>query len=250
MIEERGARSEERGANATARQRSPLAPRPSLFAPRCSPLALRPGGLELTDRALAHCALPEGARVWDVGCGYGETVAHLSQRGFRAGGVDLSLARLVEARTRAGEACFAQASAMALPCASASLDAVFAECVWSVCAGGRALAEWHRALRPGGWLALTDVYARHAMALPLECATSCWGGLPIERDVRDALKDAGFETMAWEDHVAALNAYAAQMIWRQGSLAPLLGVGADQPDAQAALKAARPSYFLLVARKR
>jgi len=56
--------------------------------------------------------------------------------------------------------------------------------------------------------------------------------------------------MAWEDHVAALNAYAAQMIWRQGSLAPLLGVGADQPDAQAALKAARPSYFLLVARKR
>ncbi len=88
------------------------------------------------------------------------------------------------------------------------------------------------------------------MALPLGCATSCWGGLPIERDVRDALDDAGFEIVLWEDHVTALNTYAAQLIWSQGSLAPLLGVGADQPDAQAALKAARPSYFLLVARKR
>lgn len=243
MIEERGASHEERTL-----PRGIV--RPSPFAPRCSPLALRPGGLELTDRALAHCVLPESARVWDVGCGNGETVAHLAQRGFRAGGVDLSLARLVEARTRAGEARFAQASATTLPCAGASLDAVFAECVWSICAGGGALAEWHRALRPGGWLALTDVYARHPVVLPLDGATSCWGGLPLERDVRDALDDAGFETMAWEDHVAALNAYVAQMIWNQGSLAPVLGVGADQPDAQAALKAARPSYFLLVARKR
>lgn len=243
MIEERGTRSEERTLPRDIA-------RPSLVAPRSSSLALRPGGLELTDRALAHCALPEGARVWDVGCGNGETVAHLAQRGFRAEGVDLSLARLAEARTRVGEARFAQASAMALPCATASLDAVFAECVWSICAGSGALVEWHRALRQGGRLALTDVYASHAMALPLECATSCWVGLPIERDVRDALDDAGFETMAWEDHVAALNAYAAQMIWNQGSLAPVLGVGADQPEAQAALRAARPSYFLLVAQKR
>lgn len=239
MIEERGARSVERGLE-----------RPSLHATRPTLHALRPGGLELTDRALEHCALPDGARVWDVGCGSGETVAHLTQRGFRAGGVDLARARLMEARTRSGETRFAQASAAALPCASASLDAVFAECVWSICAGGRALAEWHRALRPGGWLALTDVYARNSNALPLNCATSCWGGLPIERDVRDALEDAGFETMAWEDHVAALKTYAAQLIWNQGSLAPLLGVGADQPEAQATLKAARPSYFLLVARKR
>lgn len=237
MIEERAARGEARTL-------------PRDIAPRSSPLALRPGGLDLTDRALAHCALPKGARVWDVGCGNGETVAHLARHGYRAGGVDLSRARLVEARTRAGETRFAQASAMALPCATTSLDAVFAECVWSICAGSGALVEWHRALRQGGWLALTDVYARHAMAMPPECATSCWGGLPIERDVLDALDAAGFETMAWEDHVAALNVYAAQMIWNQGSLASVLGVGADRPEAQAALKAARPSYFLLVARKR
>ncbi len=242
MIEGRGAKGEGRVLPRV---------RASLIAPRPSPLALRPGGLELTDRALAHCALQQGSRVWDVGCGNGETVAHLARHGFRTGGVDLSLTRLAEARTRDGEARFAQASATALPCADDSLDAVFAECVWSICAAEGALADWHRALRPGGWLVLTDVYARNPLALPVSCATtSCWGGLPIERDVRNALENAGFETVLWEDHAAALNAYVAQLIWNQGSLAPLLGVGADQPDAQAALKAARPSYFLLVAQKR
>ena len=30
---------------------------------------IRPGGLALTDRALALCQLPAGARVLDVGCG-------------------------------------------------------------------------------------------------------------------------------------------------------------------------------------
>ena len=41
---------------------------------RCGRLPDRPsglGGLTLTDRALALCGLPEGARVLDVGCGVG-----------------------------------------------------------------------------------------------------------------------------------------------------------------------------------
>ena len=41
---------------------------------------LRPGGLELTDRIVALARLPRGARVLDVGCGSGATVAHLADR--------------------------------------------------------------------------------------------------------------------------------------------------------------------------
>ena len=50
-----------------------------------------------------------------------------------------------------------------LPFADASLDGLIAECVLSTLADpARALAEWRRALKPGGRLALSDVYSRAA----------------------------------------------------------------------------------------
>ena len=48
----------------------------------------RPGGFELTDRALALARLSAGARVLDVGCGLGASVAHLVDHcGLRAVGL-------------------------------------------------------------------------------------------------------------------------------------------------------------------
>ena len=50
---------------------------------------IRPGGLELTDRALAYCALPVGSRLLDVGCGPAASSAHLvNHYGFDAIGLD------------------------------------------------------------------------------------------------------------------------------------------------------------------
>ncbi len=236
--EEGGERREERGSAPS-----------SLLSP---PASLRPGGLTLTDRALAFAALPVGARVWDVGCGTGATTAHLARLGLRASGLDLSRARLAEARAHQPTLGFVRGSADALPCADASLDAVLAECTWSVCApAGDTLAEWNRVLRPGGRLVLSDVYAREPAApMPDLAATACWRRLPGEVEIWATLQGHGFDIQLWEDHAPALKAYAAQLIWNHGSLAPLLGRGADQPETRAALNATRPSYFLLVARKR
>lgn len=46
---------------------------------------LRPGGVELTERGLTHCAFGVGERVADLGCGPGVTLALLAERGLSRG---------------------------------------------------------------------------------------------------------------------------------------------------------------------
>jgi len=88
---------------------------------------IRPGGLALTDEALALAALPAGASVLDVGCGAGATVAHLAARhGLAAFGLDLSRA-LLGSHPRAN-APLVQGRGEQLPIASGRLDAIVAEC--------------------------------------------------------------------------------------------------------------------------
>ena len=61
---------------------------------------LRPGGVELTERGLTHCAFGVGERVADLGCGPGVTLALLAERGLSPVGMDRSAAMLQEAERR------------------------------------------------------------------------------------------------------------------------------------------------------
>lgn len=138
--------------------------------------ALRPGGVVLTWRALELARqltnLPHNARVVDLGCGPGETVALLREGGMAAVGLDLSASLLDEAWARNGRMPLIQAdagagaeSAPGLPLRTASLDGVFCECVLSVLPGRQdVLAEVARVLRPGGVLVWTDLYVRPGRA--------------------------------------------------------------------------------------
>lgn len=99
-------------------------------------------------------ALPPGAAILDIGCGGGLTVGHLLQCGYAATGIDCDPAAL-----EADNPALSVAQATALPCPDGSLDGIFAECTLSVCGDAPAvLAECARALRPGGYLLLSDVY--------------------------------------------------------------------------------------------
>lgn len=194
----------------------------------------RPGGLALTDRALALCALPRGARALDVGCGSGGVCAHLrEQHSLAAIGLDAVLSAL---RIPARLLPRVQALGEALPFPAASLDLVLAECSLSLFPDpGRAVAESRRCLRPGGWLIVSDLYARSA-------APSAPGTTPLwtATELRGLVADTGFELMAWEDHTPALKSFAAQWLFTHGALPPLSG--ALDP-------AARPGYGLLIARR-
>jgi SAM-dependent methyltransferase len=192
---------------------SGCAPSPAPYAALPAGCELRPGGTALTDRALAACALPPGARLLDVGCGTGATLEHLAGLGYRAAGLDPSELLLERARRRNPRLELVRGRAERLPWPERSLDGVLCECVLSLLEQpGRALDEFRRVLRPGGHLVLSDLYRRGAAG----------SGLAGRAELEDQLAARGFRLLLWEDHTRALQELAARMVLASpGSLATL-----------------------------
>jgi ubiquinone/menaquinone biosynthesis C-methylase UbiE len=202
---------------------------------------MRPGGLELTDRALALCSLPPGARVLDVGCGLAGSVERLIARyGLAAVGFDPSAALLCSPGR--GHLPLAQAVGTHLPLAAGQVDLVLAECSLSLMGDvDCALREFRRVLRAEGWLALNDVYARRAPPGP------CSGGAMTQDFLLERLDTNGFALVLWEDHAEALKRFVAQHLWSGGSLEELWGCA--RPPARQAGAGRGAGYYLLIARK-
>lgn len=116
------------------------------------------GGEERGDQIGADVAalLDPTKRVVEVGVGTGVISLALRKRGFDCVGVDISMEMLKRAQRRLGPR-VAQADAMALPIAGASVDQIV--CVWvlhCVADVSETFAEIARALRPGGRCFVVD----------------------------------------------------------------------------------------------
>lgn len=191
----------------------------------------RPGGLELTRRALAHCALPPGAHVLDVGCGAGATVALLRSLGHNAYGIDLNAPTDRPALVRG--------DATALPFADATLDAVLFECSLSKMAHPeKALAEARRVLKPAGCLVVSDLFAQGREA----DFTGLLGRVRPWAAIRAQVESTGFATLLFEEHPEALAACWGQMVFHHGPDAAQEAMGGTAEE----LRAARCGYFLAV----
>lgn len=218
---------------------------------------IRPGGLDLTGRAVDFCRFPPGARLADVGCGVGATVEYLRQnRQLDAIGMEISSRLLKEGRRRDETLPLVQAGAEQLPCGDESLDGVLCECVLSLLPEpGRALREFHRILRPGGHLILSDMYLRSPGGADIfkeQSADGCLqGALPRHRMVT-MIHEAGFTILRWEDHSAFLKELAARLILAHGSMEEFWDKTKSTGcpgGMQQLLTDARPGYYLLIARK-
>lgn len=176
---------------------------------------LRPGGLELTDKALSWCALSRAARVLDVGCGTNAAVAHLRQRyGYRAIGID---------RRGAGGHCI-RALAESLPVKDTSCDCVLCECVLSLMPDPeQSLREMHRVLAPAGSLILSDIYDRSQAGQVPELLSRC-----------------GFSVFFWQDHTRSLREFAAAAALQGRPVDACLPAGLSPRQA---------GYYLAIARK-
>ena len=193
----------------------------------------RPGGLKLTEQALAHCRLVPGAAILDIGCGAGATLALLSSRGMHPLGLDLSDLLLAEASRCAP---VIKADACRLPIRGNRMDAVFLECVLCLLNNqGVALAESYRSLKPGGFLILSTAWIRpHGLAT-------------LEKQVRET----GFSIEHKEDHSRELVEMGIRLVWALGSgecMHRLL----TPPGCTADMEGAghnKYGYVLLIARK-
>jgi arsenite methyltransferase len=220
--------------------------------------AVRPGGLALTERALAFCRLPAGARVLDVGCGAGATVEFLCQAHHHACfGVDTSSLLLREGMERSPNLGLLRGTAENLPFPDRCFSALFCECVLSLLHdSAEPLKEFARVLNPGGFLILSDVYARMpegALSLrhmPVRC---CIKGAVGRSRIVAMVEESGLEPVIWEDHSTLLKQLAARLIFSFGSLNAFWAStcsGEDPGSIQETVRRARPGYYLLIARRK
>jgi SAM-dependent methyltransferase len=235
---------------------------------------LRPGGLTLTRRALELCAFPPRARIMDVACGLGATLGLLSSLGFAAIGIDSDPAMAAKASTRGPVAI---SSMEDLPFGDGLADGMFCECALSLASSRiKALKEFHRVLRPGGLLVLSDVVVSAPDPAEMLSASllgreqpglypdweeragperegeseepqeaSCLSlAITVEENLA-LLRAAGLTPIVVEDHRMALKALAAALVWAYGKkgLDELSELGAGAADEELAK---RLGYALII----
>ena len=141
--------------------------------------AWRPGGVELTRRALAWCTsaglLAPGGLVLDLGSGAGATLHLLTQMGYRAVGLDKHAeAGLPVDAAPSADVRIVQADLERPPLTADSCDCIVCECVLSLLHNPlAALRAACRALRPGGVMVVSDLMLRPGYERP--GSTGCSG---------------------------------------------------------------------------
>ncbi|KGQ42991.1 hypothetical protein JP28_10515 [Gallibacterium anatis] len=137
------------------------------FLARLGKTRLRPGGKKGTDWLIANGDFNKDKKVLEVACNMGTTAIGLAQRfGCHIEGVDLDEQALAKAQKNISEAKLdnlihvQRANAMKLPFADSSFDIVINEAMLTMLpleAKRKAVTEYFRVLKPGGFLLTHDV---------------------------------------------------------------------------------------------
>ena len=213
---------------------------------------LRPGGEKLTRRIIELLQPKASDTILDAGCGIGASIAMLQDAGCTdVFGLDQEYSLLAE-QQRNRPAMVAQADIANLPLGEGCLHMALCECVWNLTQKEQVLSEFHRVLRPGGQLALTDIYLR-GKGQDAWPGKSCFASATDIETVQKTVENSGFEILHLEDHSPLLKQTAAEFVFAHGSLQAFWqAVTGDSQMATDACKASatsRPGLFLLIARR-
>ncbi len=178
--------------------------------------SFHPGGLALTERLGELLGLGPGKRVLDVAAGKGASAVFLAKRfGCEVVGVDYSARNVAQASDTAKAAGvaelvrFRQGDAERLPFEDGEFYAVVCECAYCTFPDkAAAAAEFHRVLRPGGRVGLSDLTRSGGLGTELQTLLAWVACLADARPVEEYsfhLRGAGFAEINIEPHDEALD---------------------------------------------
>jgi len=188
--------------------------------------SFHPGGTELTHHLGALLRLTGASNVLDVASGRGTSAFHLAESfGCHVTGVDLSEENVRFATDEAQRrgltqlVSFELGDAERLPFADNTFGAIVCECAFCTFPSKQiAASEFHRVLKPGGLLGLSDLIRTEESIPDLEgllAWIACIGdALPVEH-YSEILRAAGFQLETVEDQGHALTEMVRQI---QGKL--------------------------------
>ncbi len=160
---------------------------------------LTPGAEDTVDLICRTFPLDAHSRVLEVAYGTGEGACRLAERhGCNVLGVDphpfaKQTARKAAARGVADRVAFAVGDGGRLPVRDAAFDAAICIGAPSIVGTERCLAAMRRALRPGGWLAVSD-WVWRATPVPLEAMLPGFDAPTLTLDgYAEVIRAAGFE---------------------------------------------------------
>lgn len=236
----------------------------------------RPGEFRITDSAFEIMQLSKGAEILDIGCGEGDTIKYLTEKGYKMSGIDLKVGMVNKASELNSKAKITLGDGEFLDeFSSYSFDCVMMECVLSLInLPDEALHEAYCVLKKGGKLYISDLMIKNpdpafAKALAIEaerlakkpheegeCHDDCaeehkkrvvkfrGNGRFLVEQLIEELEEIGYINVQWKDFSMELDSYVAETILQEGSL--------DSCFCEEALNREdnhKTGYFMLVAEK-
>ena len=206
---------------------------------------MRPGGLTITEQALACCDLQSGMRVLDVGCGAGATLRHITAKYGAAGvGVDVSAELIARARQTSPQLSWMRSRSENLPFANESMDVILSECTLSIFEMESALSECARTLKHGGYLIVSDLYVRNengVEALRQLPSGTCISAAMPKNQILEKIERCGLQVSTWQDCSETLKEFSICTLTAAAKIDPF--------DLHIAAAKAKLGYYFLVARK-
>lgn len=205
----------------------------------CTDNIFRPGGFEITDRAISYCNFPPNAKLADIGCGYGATVKYIQQNySFNIWGVekDREILKTVNNRN------VLWGDAAQLPFGKAEMDGLFFECSFSKMKYPETvLGECFRVIKPKGYLIISDLFARGKG----EVLSGLLGRVETKEELLYRVTQQGFNIELFEDYSSTLQSMWGQLILQYG----MDGLCQNLSTTRENLRDIKCGYCLIIARR-